>query len=102
MISRLITITYFKLTGKYYTTASYISHLSLFDEICREVALLRETRSLPGLETTEIWEGYCLIDPEGGLRHLLHFEQCCSSCELGLMPLDNSTFLPCTVCGRDV
>lgn len=72
MGKKLVAITYFKETGKYLTSASYLSEASVFD-IPQEVVIKRSKRDLPGLETEEIWSGYCLLDPEGGARCLLDF-----------------------------
>ncbi len=72
-MKKLIAITYFKETGKYLTSAAYLSEQENDWEIYEEVRQKRAKRDLPGLETEDVWFGYCLVDPEGGIRHLLDF-----------------------------
>jgi len=72
MGKRIVTLIYYKETGKYLTTSSYISDVSPFD-IPTEVRIKRNNKDLPGIETEELWFGYCVIDPEGGVRQLLDF-----------------------------
>lgn len=73
MGKRMVTLIYYKETGKYLTSASYLTNLKNDFEIHNEVRTKRLMKDLPGIETDELWIGYCVIDPEGGVRQLLDF-----------------------------
>jgi len=70
---RLVILTYFKGTGKFYTDGAYVSEKEIDYEIYDEVKTMQQQNNLPGL--TGSWDGYCLIDPELGVRHLLDFTE---------------------------
>lgn len=73
MGKRLVVITYFKETGKYYTNAGYLTEKENDWEIYEEVRHKRYYNELPGLDSEEFFSGYCIIDPEMGIRQLLDF-----------------------------
>jgi len=74
MGKRMVTLIYYKETGKYLTSASYLTNLKNDFEIHNEVRAKRLMNDLPGIDLdSELWSGYCVIDPESGVRQLLDF-----------------------------
>lgn len=69
---RNVKLTYFKESGKYYSSAEYGSELELDYEIYEEVRkmVLGYRGGLPGLSTTT-WKYYILVEPENGVPALL-------------------------------
>ncbi len=73
MTQRLVVLIYFKESGKFLTNSAYLSEKEHDFEIYEEVRSKRVNLDLPGLQTEEPWCGFCLIDPEMGVRHILNF-----------------------------
>lgn len=73
MGKRMVTLIYYKETGKYLTSASYLTNLKHDFEVHNEIRVKHLLKNLPGIETEELWSGYCVIDPEGGVRYLIDF-----------------------------
>lgn len=73
MRKRMVVLVYFKGTGKFYTNAAYVSEKETDYEIYDEVKTKQLENDLPGI--TGSWDGYCLVDPESGVRCLLNFTE---------------------------
>jgi len=67
----MVVLTYFSITGKYHTNSAYISEMEDDIKIYNEVMKMWRDNKLPGINIPELWQGYCLIDPERGIRYLL-------------------------------
>lgn len=70
-----VNLTYFKPSGKYYTSGSYFSEQSMAYNIYVEVEEWRRyfhKEDLPGLNV-DSWEGYILVSPENNVPCLLDF-----------------------------
>lgn len=69
---RLVKLTYFKSSGKYYSHATYSSSLKFDYEIYEEVRkmIAGYNGGLPGLSTTT-WKHNILIEPENGVPALI-------------------------------
>jgi hypothetical protein len=66
-----VMLTYFKDTGRYFTTSYYESKFQNDLEIYNEVKEMFSAKRLPGLSAGVIWRGTVLIKPYLGTEHIL-------------------------------
>ena len=70
-----VNLTYFKPSGKYYTSGAYNSEFTLGIYIYKEIEFWSnkvDLGPLPGL-SSQYWDGYILVEPEDGVPAIVNF-----------------------------